>query len=134
MALESIALVRNMSDEGANLEVESQIGIPNSFDLIIDSEHSNHQCQSSGERRAGSGLHLIEGNENPAGGEIAEHLLSQAATGERDFDRLKASAFNKLATSAVRVSGSEGPFGRRPNVGSSKASNAAFGNVGRNRN
>jgi hypothetical protein len=28
--------------------------------------------------------------------EIAEHLLSKAATGERDFDRLKASAFNKL--------------------------------------
>ncbi len=37
-------LVRNMSDEGANLEVESQIGIPNSFDLVVDSEHSNHQC------------------------------------------------------------------------------------------
>jgi hypothetical protein len=35
---------RNMSDEGANLEVESQIGIPNSFDLVVDSEHSNHQC------------------------------------------------------------------------------------------
>jgi hypothetical protein len=28
--------------------------------------------------------------------EIAEYLLSQAATGERDFDRLKASALNKL--------------------------------------
>jgi hypothetical protein len=28
--------------------------------------------------------------------EIAEHLLTQAATGERDLDRLKASAFNKL--------------------------------------
>jgi hypothetical protein len=28
--------------------------------------------------------------------EIAEHLLSQAATGERDCDRLKASAFNQL--------------------------------------
>jgi hypothetical protein len=28
--------------------------------------------------------------------EIAEHLLAQAATGERDLDRLKASAFNKL--------------------------------------
>jgi hypothetical protein len=38
---------------------------------------------------------LIEGNENPAGG-WKSHLLSQAATGERDFDRLKASAFNKL--------------------------------------
>lgn len=33
-----------MSGEGANLEVESQIGIPNSFNLVIDSEHSNHQC------------------------------------------------------------------------------------------
>src|SRR5439155_9293723 len=61
-------LVRNMSDEGANLEVESQIGIPNSFDLVIDSEHSITSVTSSGERRAGSGLHLIEGNENPAGG------------------------------------------------------------------
>jgi len=29
--------------------------------------------------------------------EIAEHLLAQAAAGERDFDRLKASAFKKLA-------------------------------------
>jgi hypothetical protein len=28
--------------------------------------------------------------------EIAEHLLAHAATGERDLDRLKASAFNKL--------------------------------------
>jgi hypothetical protein len=30
--------------------------------------------------------------------QIAEHLLAQAATGERDLDRLKASAFNKLAS------------------------------------
>jgi len=37
-------LVRNISDSGANLEVESQIGIPNSFDLVIDTEHSNHHC------------------------------------------------------------------------------------------
>ena len=37
-------LVRKMSGEGANLEVESQIGIPNSFDLVIDTEHSNHHC------------------------------------------------------------------------------------------
>jgi hypothetical protein len=28
--------------------------------------------------------------------EIAEHLLALAAAGERDIDRLKASAFNKL--------------------------------------
>jgi hypothetical protein len=28
--------------------------------------------------------------------EIAEHLLAQAAAGERDIDRLKASAFIKL--------------------------------------
>jgi hypothetical protein len=37
-------LVRNISDSGANLEVESQIGIPNSFDLVIDIEHSSHHC------------------------------------------------------------------------------------------
>jgi len=37
-------LVRKMSGHGANLEVESQIGIPNSFDLVIDTEHSNHHC------------------------------------------------------------------------------------------
>jgi hypothetical protein len=28
--------------------------------------------------------------------QIAEHLLAQAATGERDLDRLKASALNEL--------------------------------------
>jgi hypothetical protein len=37
-------LVRNMSVGGANLEVESQIGIPSSFDLVINVEHSNHHC------------------------------------------------------------------------------------------
>jgi putative ABC transport system substrate-binding protein len=33
--------------------------------------------------------------------EVAEHLLAQAASGERDFDRLKASAFNKLMSHLV---------------------------------
>jgi hypothetical protein len=37
-------LVRKMSGYGANLEVESQIGIPNSFDLVIDTEPGNHHC------------------------------------------------------------------------------------------
>jgi PilZ domain len=37
-------LVRNMSAGGANLEVESQIGIPSSFELAIDVEHSHHHC------------------------------------------------------------------------------------------
>jgi hypothetical protein len=37
-------LVRNMSDGGANLEVESQNGIPSSFELVINVEHSNHRC------------------------------------------------------------------------------------------
>jgi hypothetical protein len=37
-------LVRNMSDGGANLEVESQTGIPSSFELVITVEHSNHHC------------------------------------------------------------------------------------------
>ena len=37
-------LVRKMSPGGANLEVESQIGIPDSFDLVIDVEHSSQHC------------------------------------------------------------------------------------------
>jgi PilZ domain len=37
-------LVRNMSVGGANLEVENQIGIPCSFDLVINVEHSNRHC------------------------------------------------------------------------------------------
>jgi hypothetical protein len=36
-------LVRKMSLGGANLEVESQTGIPDSFD-VIDVEHSSQHC------------------------------------------------------------------------------------------
>jgi len=32
--------------------------------------------------------------------EVAEHILKQAASGERDLNRLKSSAFEKLATAA----------------------------------
>jgi hypothetical protein len=35
--------------------------------------------------------------------EIAEHILWQAANGERDLDRLKASAFAKLASSQANA-------------------------------
>jgi hypothetical protein len=34
--------------------------------------------------------------------EIAEHLLAQAAAGERDLERLKSSAFNKLVGERIR--------------------------------
>jgi hypothetical protein len=34
--------------------------------------------------------------------EIAEHLLAQAAAGERDLERLKSSAYEKLAVEAKR--------------------------------
>jgi hypothetical protein len=37
-------LVRKISLGGANLEVESQTGIPDSFDLVINVERSNHHC------------------------------------------------------------------------------------------
>jgi hypothetical protein len=30
--------------------------------------------------------------------EVAEHILEQAASGERDLNRLKSSAFEKLST------------------------------------
>ena len=34
--------------------------------------------------------------------EIAEHLLAQAAAGERDLERLKSSAFSKLVRERVQ--------------------------------
>lgn len=38
-------VVRNISTTGAALEVESQIGIPSSFDLVITAEHFNEHCR-----------------------------------------------------------------------------------------
>lgn len=35
--------------------------------------------------------------------EVAEHLLAMAAAGERDLERLKASAFQKLISTAERL-------------------------------
>jgi UDP:flavonoid glycosyltransferase YjiC (YdhE family) len=35
--------------------------------------------------------------------EVAEHLLAQAAVGERDLEKLKASAFQKLISTAERI-------------------------------
>jgi hypothetical protein len=35
--------------------------------------------------------------------EIAEHLLAQAAAGERDLERLKSSAFGKLTGNTKRL-------------------------------
>jgi hypothetical protein len=32
--------------------------------------------------------------------EVAEHILQQAASGERDLNRLKSSAFEKMSTAA----------------------------------
>jgi hypothetical protein len=39
--------------------------------------------------------------------EIAEHILAEAARGERDMDRLKASALVKLGIRAHRVNNTE---------------------------
>jgi hypothetical protein len=36
--------------------------------------------------------------------EVAEHILAQAAIGERDLERLKASAFQKLIANDQRLS------------------------------
>ena len=36
--------VHNISIGGANLEVESHVGIPDSFDLMIDAENGTQRC------------------------------------------------------------------------------------------
>ena len=37
--------VRNMSPAGALLEVASQVGIPEEFVLVIESDHARHPCR-----------------------------------------------------------------------------------------
>ncbi|MGE0062869.1 MAG: PilZ domain-containing protein [Xanthobacteraceae bacterium] len=37
--------VRNLSPLGACLEVESSIGVPDTFVLLIDSEHARYDCR-----------------------------------------------------------------------------------------
>jgi hypothetical protein len=37
-------MVRNLSETGACLEVESPLGIPDTFDLLITGEHVMHHC------------------------------------------------------------------------------------------
>ena len=37
--------VRNLSDRGANLEVESPVGIPDDFTLSIEADHVLRQCR-----------------------------------------------------------------------------------------
>ena len=38
-------LVRNLSETGACLAVESPLGIPEAFDLVLDSDDSSHPCR-----------------------------------------------------------------------------------------
>lgn len=38
-------LVRNVSDTGACLEIESPVGIPNSFTLVIKTDNVKRPCQ-----------------------------------------------------------------------------------------
>jgi hypothetical protein len=38
-------MVRNLSETGACLEVETPLSIPESFDLMITSDHAFHHCK-----------------------------------------------------------------------------------------
>lgn len=37
--------VRNLSAGGACLEVGSPLGVPDTFDLVLDRDHSSHSCR-----------------------------------------------------------------------------------------
>ncbi len=38
-------VVRNVAGNGANLEVESSVGIPDRFELVISKDELKHQCR-----------------------------------------------------------------------------------------
>jgi len=51
-------LVRNLSDTGACLEVESPVGIPNDFALAIQGDSTRHTCHVAWRSARRIGVHF----------------------------------------------------------------------------
>jgi hypothetical protein len=49
-------IIRNISETGAALEVESQIGIPPIFDLVIAADHFTQRCRVTWRREKRIGI------------------------------------------------------------------------------
>jgi len=52
-------IVRNLSDRGAMLEVESVLGIPDEFTLLIDVDHFKRSCRVIWRRPTRLGVEFI---------------------------------------------------------------------------
>jgi hypothetical protein len=52
-------MVRNLSPKGACLEVTSQIGIPEQFELLIDSDHIRQTCRVAWRREKKIGVQFV---------------------------------------------------------------------------
>lgn len=72
--------IRNLSPEGACLQVESLVGIPPAFDLLMDGEHEPRPCRLAwqSDHRAGVEFALPHA-QTPGDGE-AHHTLQQTAS------------------------------------------------------
>jgi hypothetical protein len=53
------AVVKNLSDTGALLEVESVIGIPDTFTLYIEADHFKRQCKIIRRRQNKIGVSFV---------------------------------------------------------------------------
>ena len=52
-------VVRNFSTTGAALEVQSPIGIPDVFTLVIRDEHGQRQCRVAWRKEKRIGVHFV---------------------------------------------------------------------------
>lgn len=52
-------MVRNLSPKGACLEVANQIGVPEQFELLIESDHLRQNCRVAWRREKRIGVEFV---------------------------------------------------------------------------
>jgi hypothetical protein len=53
--------IRNLSETGAALEVESPVGIPDQLTLLVEAEHSSRHCQVVWRKEKRIGVRFVPG-------------------------------------------------------------------------
>ena len=56
-------VIRNISSQGASLDVESSLDIPGEFELIVDRDDAHHQCQLVWRKAKRIGVRFHSGQE-----------------------------------------------------------------------
>jgi len=80
--------IRNLSPEGACLQVESLVGVPPAFDLLIDGEHEPRPCRLAWQSHDRAGVEFaLPQAQTPANGE--PHQAYQQAAPRSGVDLIR---------------------------------------------